>query len=93
MWNYLSCKLGITALRNLAGRLNQHAEIQGMKLEKIERQICAITPGLGRIIAKLDPMYVKDELNPQRKKESDAIGEEVIKKLIAEYIERGKYDK
>jgi hypothetical protein len=39
---------------------------------------------LGRIIAKLEPALTKDELDPARKAESDRLGEETIKRLIAE---------
>lgn len=39
---------------------------------------------LGRIITRIDPQYGRDETDPQRRAESDALGKEVIEKLWAE---------
>lgn len=47
-------------------------------------QIRTITPGMARIITKLDPQFARNELDPERKAESDKLGDEVIAKLIAE---------
>jgi len=56
--------------------------------EKIREDLGAILPGLGRVIAKLDPMYGRDELDPERIAESDAIGEAVIERLKDEHAAR-----
>jgi len=45
---------------------------------------------MGRLIAKLDPHYAKDEQDPTRKAESDKIGDDVIKKLTSEHIIRNR---
>lgn len=76
--------LGITqVLRNQVTLIDKLADINS-NIGKVNRIVSAITPGLGRVIAKLDPMYAKDELDPIRKAESDKLGEEVIQRLKAE---------
>ena len=52
-------------------------------LRKVER-LEAIEPALGRIIAKLDPRFSTDEIDADRKADSDALGRIVIAKLLAE---------
>lgn len=41
--------------------------------------------GIGRLIAKLDPLYAADELNRDRKAESDKIGNAVLSRLMSEH--------
>jgi hypothetical protein len=42
---------------------------------------------LGRVIAKLDPMYAQDEINnPQRRAESDRLGEAAIARIRADFL-------
>jgi len=68
-------------------------------LESIERkvnqiataQLGVILPGLGRIIAKIDPAYIGPEDDPKRKAESDRLGEEAIKRMIGEQQARDKH--
>lgn len=45
---------------------------------------------LGRVIAKLDPNYGLDELDPRRKADSDNLGDQIIKKLKAEQAASNK---
>ena len=45
-----------------------------------------------RIIAKLDPNYSRDELDPVRRAESDAIAEQVITKMQAEFTAQRRFD-
>lgn len=40
---------------------------------------------IGRLIAKLDPIYSTSEHDPARRAESDRIGDEVMRKLLAEH--------
>lgn len=58
------------------------------KLKVIEKNInrtVVTSQAVGRLVARLDPNYAKTELdNPERKAESDRLGEEVIAKLEAE---------
>jgi hypothetical protein len=58
-----------------------HAEVIALK-----GQIIAANRGMGRLLAKLDPLYGKDELDPDRRAASDKLSNEIIKKLIAEHI-------
>lgn len=62
---------------------NQQLDIAN-DVHTINRNVYIIHQALGRIIAKLDPMYAINEFDPQRKAASDKIGEEVIKRLKAE---------
>lgn len=61
-------------------------------LNRLSTQMDAIGPGLGRVIAKLDAKYAESEHSPERKAESDAIGEEVIRRLNAEAKARAPYN-
>lgn len=84
------------AIRNWLGITELHEKVDDMycdlehKTHEIRGLLITIIPGLGRAIVKLDPNYVKDELDPVRKMESDALGEAVIRKLAAEANERKK---
>lgn len=62
-----------------------------MRLQKIHdmseaslKEVRILGPSLGRIIAKLDPQYGKSEFDPIRKDESQALAEDIIKRLRAE---------
>lgn len=68
--------------------------VRHKQLNRIEAQLSTITPGLGRVIAKLDARFAEDESNasPERKAESDKIGAEVIKRLEAEALARAPYN-
>lgn len=70
------------------GAANATIEYMNQELHR-ERIFCknkveATLAGIGRIIARLEPIYGKDELDPARKAESDKLGEAVIKRLEAE---------
>ena len=51
------------------------------KLEEANRVLLS---GLGRVIAKIDPYYGMSEFDPERKAESNKIGDMVIKRLRGE---------
>lgn len=61
-------------------------------LNKMDTQLIAILPGLGRVIAKLDANYARSEFDPAKQAESDAIGEEILRRLAAEQAVRDQYD-
>jgi hypothetical protein len=48
-------------------------------------QVELTTFAVAKLIGKLNPMYGVDELSPERKAESDAIGERVIAQLRGEF--------
>lgn len=82
--NRIRTWLGIEQIINnqsaISGQLGQLQR----GLQQVSGKVDAITPGLGRIIAKLDPLYGRPEIDPARKEESDALGEATIAKLKAE---------
>lgn len=81
--------LGIPDLfRSISG----HAARQQAQLDRIEKQLSAISPGLGRIIAKLDAKFAESEFTPERRAESDKLAEEVIRRLEAEAKAREPYN-
>lgn len=59
------------------------SKIAGLRnvLDKVDGRVGTLGSGLGRILAKLDPMFGSSEQDPKRKAESDKLGEEIIKKL------------
>lgn len=66
-----------------AAIINYLARIEG-SLFSARSETRAISSALGRIVAKLDPTFVKSEFDQDRKAESDRLGEEAIKRLKAE---------
>lgn len=73
----------LRALRDL--RVSDRNEINALK-----GQITAANRGMGRLIAKLDPNYGRDELDPAVRAESDRISDAVIRRLIAEHVESNR---
>lgn len=69
---------------NLNRRLQEWEDSAFSSLKKHTNQLALTNRALGRIIAKLDPMYGASEHDPVRKANSDAIGDEVIKRLQGE---------
>lgn len=81
--------LGISDLfRSISG----HAQHQDVRLNKIEKQLVVITPGLGRVIAKLDAKYARDEQSAESRAESDRLAEETIRRLEGEAAARAPYN-
>lgn len=60
--------------------------ISGLRGEvgAIRSQVSVTNLAIGRVIAKIDPAYIIPEDDPTRKAASDALGEEVIRKLMGE---------
>ena len=84
MKNWIRNWLGINGLKSAQSiTLSSIGDVH-RKLATLDGRIAATNAGLGRVIAHLDPMYAKDELDPERRKESEKIGEAVEKKLLAE---------
>lgn len=54
------------------------------QLVQLQRDIRILSQACGRVIAKIDPMFITPEDDPVRKAASDALGEEVIRKLLGE---------
>jgi len=80
--------LGLDSIGRQLYHVETYLEHLDTRLFKMQNQLGAIGPGLGRVIAKLDPMYGKDEQDPTRKAESDALGEQVMARLKAEHLAR-----
>ncbi len=55
------------------------------RLEPIFAQGKVTNLAVARIIAKIDPDYIRSEFDPKRRDESDAIGEQAIRKLLSEH--------
>lgn len=86
--------LGINDLaRNQQQLYSEHSHLHN-KTDQLLKQMSALGSGLGRVIAKLDARFAEDESNasPERKAESDRIGEEVIKRLEAEAAARAPHN-
>lgn len=85
-------------LRKLLGTDSIEKELQAVRnelastaarLHGLTIKTAAIGTGVGRIIAKIDPVYGQDELDPARMTESDRIGKQIIEKLTGEFIASG----
>lgn len=86
---WLQKLLGIDELRrrieeqtSVLGTLNQRIA----SINDLKGHMVASNRGMGRLIAKLDPTYSQDELDPSRKKASDDIADQVMRKLIGEHV-------
>lgn len=92
MKHWLREYLGINDLvRNQQMLFDEHATLHH-KSDRILKQVNAITPGLGRVIAKLDTQFGRADIDPTRKAESDKLAEETIKRLEAEAKAREPYN-
>ncbi len=83
--------LGISVLRSEMAYINNKLDGIDTRLYKVDKQVSTITPGLGRIIAKLDTQYARHEMSPAMKAESDRLAEETIRRLEAEAAVRRQY--
>jgi len=90
MANFIQHWLGIdvilTHLHDMRRlRLDDNRNFEN-KLDTMHSHLAAANRGMGRLIAKLDPMYGQDEMDHKRKAASDELSDQVIKKLIAEHL-------
>lgn len=84
--------LGITDLRAEVSMLDNSLMSLHCKTDETKRQISTITPGLVRIIAKLDAQYARDPQSADMIAESKAIEEQVFKRLAGEAAAREPYN-
>lgn len=84
--------LGITEIQEDQAMIHRELVAQGREQIKIGRQVSTITPGLGRVIAKLDAQFARDPQSPAMKAESDRISAEAIRRLEAEAAARAPYN-
>ena len=78
--------LGIAEVQQDQDLLNLRLRGVLTELAAIKGQAIASNRGMGRLLAKLDPLFGVDELDPERKADSDRIGQDIIRKLIAEHV-------
>lgn len=76
--------IGIEDIYDQLVALNNY--ISGLRGEvgAVRTQVSVTNLAVGRVIAKIDPMFVTPEDDLVRKAASDAAGNEVIKKLLGE---------
>ena len=95
MFNYLRRKLLLDLIVIDLRRTN--AEIAMLRVDnanlcndvaKLSLQLGSVTPAIGRILAKLEPILTKDHLDPKIRAESDKIGQEAMNRLEAEHKAR-----
>lgn len=84
--------LGIADVIHSITELRNHQINMQRTFADIKAQLNIISPGLGRVIAKLDVKYAESEHSAERKAESDALGKEVLKRLHAEAKARAPYN-
>lgn len=70
---------------NLQGRL-QRWEDYWKQFEQLKAQNKVTNLAVARIIAKIDPEYVRSEFDPDRRKESDEINDKIMRKLLSEHL-------
>lgn len=92
MKQYLQRLLGITQLTSKIETLERSIRELERVQYKLINAVHVSQAGLGRVIAKLDPMYGRSEFDPERVAESNRIGEEVLKKLFAEQAAMEKHN-
>lgn len=85
MQKWLQDFLGITEIRNRLRRISHDTEGLSSRITNLER---TLLPGLGRVIAKLDPLYGVPEDDPARVAESKDLGEQAIRRIKAEAMAR-----
>lgn len=71
---------------NLNRRLEQWEQSLGKEYNFMKGQAIAANKGMARLIAKLDPGYGRDELDPKVRAESDKLGDDIIRRLIGEHV-------
>lgn len=96
LWLVLTGKLSLNMLEdsalkehNLRAHVNQlvqQAQIERRKLLE------PISIAVGRLVAKLDPAYISDELDPGRRAASDDIGRKAMARITAEATARRKME-
>lgn len=70
---------------NLNRRLQGWEDSTINNMKKHTNQLSITNRAIGRIIAKFDPAYNQDHLDPETKAASDKIGDDVISRLLSEH--------
>ena len=78
--------LGITDITSKQSTLDIKIDQALTKINAVQSSNTVANRAMARIIAKLDPLFPRDEISPERKAESDKITEMVMKKLIGEHL-------
>lgn len=84
--------LGITEIQEDQALIHRELKGLGSLQKRVLDQMNVITPGLGRVIAKLDANYARDDHDPAKRAESDEIADETIERLRAEAAAREPYN-
>lgn len=84
--------IGTEDIYNQINDLNHY--ITGLRgaISAMQGQIIASNRGMSRIIAKIDPAFARDEFDPTRRRESDELSAQIIRKLIAEHVASNRLD-
>ena len=81
-------------VRRWLGLDDVYWKVDGLQtqIRDVQKQLGTVVPGMGRIIAKLDPLYAQREDDPSRVRASNDLGDEVIKRLKGEDEARRKME-
>ena len=75
-------QMDMTILRSTLQSINtQQAQINNT----VGRQLTTLSFAVGRILVKIDPIYVDDELSPERREASNEIATAALTKIRTEY--------
>lgn len=91
MKNLIRKWLGIDELQYKTSDIMQsqdRIELNQLNILKLKPQLEISLIGIGKIISKLEPTFIQDELDPVRKADSDRIGQEALDRLYAENFAR-----
>lgn len=77
--------LGINEIQEDQSLIARRLQVNGIILARIEKHVIPLGPGIGRLVAKIDPHYATfDPFDPKTREESDAISERVLNNISAE---------
>lgn len=89
MFTWLRDRLGLYSLSAKIEVWRDDITIRQIEImntqSRIEKAIAVHNMAVARLIAKLDPMYGKSELDSDRKAASDKIGAEVMQRIIGDF--------
>lgn len=83
---WLQCLLGTDGTYDQIVSLNNYITGLRGEISAMRTEIKVSNRALGRVIAKIDPIFLVPEDDPVRKAASDAAGDAVIAKLLGEHI-------
>ena len=91
MLKWIRDKFGISMVQNQLYDVKETLDQLSKDVARLSNSVRVSNTGLGRIIAKIDPMLAVSEDDPVRKQKSKELGEEVIKRIEAEQAVRDHY--